>query len=352
MDMKSFIDDKLINMNVPMRLVRLIGTINEYKGKQDLYIQQSPQVLEGLKKVAIIESTKSSNEIEGIMIQTKRLEDIINKGKPINHGSRSEGEIMGYKEVLDIVYTSAEHILIKPSYILQLHRDLYKFVASEGGHWKNADNVIQETLPDGSKNIRFKPVSAFETPMAMDELCNRMNQSMKSNDIDPLILTCAFVLDFLCIHPFNDGNGRMARILTILLLYKFGHEVGRFISLEKVIEKTKEEYYSTLRHSSQRWHESEHDIMPWVEYMLGVIVAAYKEFEQRVGTVVDSRGSKSERVENTVAHIVGAFTKDDLRRLCPYVGESTINRVLAKLKDEGKIYVTGKGRSASWIRTT
>jgi len=348
--MKSFLNEKLNNMNVPMRIVRLIGIINEYKGKQDLYSQQSPQILEGLKKVAIIESTKASNEIEGIKIQQKRLEDIINKGKPINRENRSEGEIMGYKEVLETVHTSAEHIPIKPTYILQLHRDLYKFVASEGGHWKNADNVIQETLPDGTKNVRFKPTSAFETPAAMEQLCNIISERIKENDVDPLIMTSAFILDFLCIHPFNDGNGRMARILTLLLLYKLGYEVGRFISLEKIIEQTKEEYYHTLYQSSQNWHEGDHDLLPWTEYLLGIIVAAYREFEERVGVSDDSRGSKSERLENAINHIIGEFTKDDIRRLCPDVGESTINRVLAKLKEEGKIDVKGKGRNASWIR--
>jgi len=333
-----------------MRVVRLIGTINEYKGKQDLYSQQSPQILEGLKKVAIIESTKASNEIEGIKIQHKRLEDIINNGKPINQEDRSEGEIMGYKEVLELVHTSAEYIPIKPSHILQLHRDLYKFVASEGGRWKNADNVIQETLPDGTKNIRFEPTSAFATPAAMEELCNVINESIKANDIDPLILTSAFILDFLCIHPFNDGNGRLARILTLLLLYKFGYEVGRFISLEKIIEQTKEEYYNTLYQSSQNWHEAKHDLLPWTEYFLGVVLAAYREFEKRVGSVKDSRGRKSERIENAINYIIGEFNKEDIRKLCPDVGESTINRVLAKLKEEGKIDVTTKGRNASWVR--
>ena len=211
-------------MNVPMRVVRLVGTINEYKGKQELYRQQSPQLLEGLKKVA--------------------------------------------------------------------------------------------------------------------------------NDIDPLILTSAFILDFLSIHPFNDGNGRMARILTLLLLYKFGYEVGRFISLEKIIEQTKEQYYSTLHQSSEGWHEGEHNLLPWTEYFLGIIIAAYRDFEERVGVVDDTRGSKSERIENTISHIVGEFTKDDVRRLCPDVGESTINRALSKLKEEGKIDVTGKGRNASWVRIT
>ncbi|MDF2505545.1 Fic family protein [Clostridium sp.] len=348
--MNSFLNNKLNSIHVPMRIIRLLSKINEYKGKQDLYRQQSPQILESLKNVAIIESTKASNEIEGITIHYKRLEDIINRGEPINLENRSEGEIMGYKEVLDLIHTSAEHIPLNPNVILQLHTGLYKFVATEGGKWKNSDNFIQETLPNGSKFIRFQPVNAFKTPDAMEQLLTLTNESIKTDDIDPLILIGAFILDFLCIHPFNDGNGRMARLLTLLLLYKFGYEVGRFISLEKIIEKNKEEYYNTLYQSSQKWHEGEHDLIPWLEYILGVIVSAYKEFEVRVGNIGDSKGSKGDRVENSINHIIGAFTKEDIRKVCPDVGESTINRVLAKLKEEKKIEVTGKGRSAKWIK--
>lgn len=346
--MNSFLNDRLLNMNVPMRIVRLIGKINEYKGKQDLYNQQSPQILESLKKVAVIESTKASNEIEGIKIEYKRLHDIINKGKPVNLENRSEGEIMGYKEVLNLIHTSAAHIPLKPSVILQLHGELYKFVPTEGGHWKSSDNFIQETLPDGSKFMRFKPVSAFMTPDAIEKLCNLTNESIKNNEIDPLILTGAFVLDFLCIHPFDDGNGMMSRLLTLLLLYKFGYEVGRFISLEKIIEKNKEEYYNTLYLSSQKWHSSEHILLPWIEYMLGVIVSAYREFENRVGNLENTKGSKSYRVENSINHFIGPFTKNDIRKACPDVGESTINRVLSKLREENIITVTGKGRNAKW----
>lgn len=348
--MNSFFNSKLNNMHIPMNIIRLLGKINEYKGKQHLYSQQSPQILESLKNVAIIESTKASNEIEGITIKYKRLEDIINKGKPVNLENRSEGEIMGYKEVLELIHTSAENIPLSSNVVLQLHRELYKFIATEGGSWKNSDNFIQETLPNGNKAIRFKPVDAFKTPDAMEELFALLNESIKADDIDPLILIGAFILDFLCIHPFNDGNGRMARLLTLLLLYKFGYEVGRFISLEKIIERNKEEYYNTLYKSSQKWHEGEHDLIPWLEYLLGVIIFAYKEFEVRVGNIEDSKGSKGDRVENSINHIIGAFTKEDIRKSCPDVGESTINRVLSKLKEEKKIQVTGKGRNAKWIK--
>ena len=346
--MNSFLNGRLLNMNVPMRIVRLIGKINEYKGKQDLYNQQSPQILESLKKVAVIESTRASNEIEGIKIEYKRLKDIINKEKPINLENRSEGEIMGYKEVLNLIHTSAVHIPLKPNVILQLHGELYKFVSTEGGHWKSSDNFIQETLPDGRKFVRFKPVSALCTPDAVEQLCDLTNECIKNNEVDPLILTCAFILDFLCIHPFDNGNGRMSRLLTLLLLYKFGYEVGRFISLEKIIEKNKEEYYKTLYLSSQKWHSCEHVLLPWIEYLLGVIISAYREFEARVGDIKNTRGSKGYRVENSINHFIGSFTKNDIRKACPDVGESTINRVLSKLREENKITVTGKGRNAKW----
>ena len=325
--MNSFLNNKLDDMVVPMRIVCLLSKIYEYKGRQDLYNKQSPQILASLKNLAVIESTKASNEIEGIRIHYKRLQDIINIDKPINSENRSEGEIMGYKEVLDLIHTSAEHIPLKSNVILKLHRELYKFIPTEGGNWKNSDNFIQETLPNGNKFIRFQPVSAFKTPDAIEQLIIITNESIESNNIDPLILISAFILDFLCIHPFNDGNGRMARLLTLLLLYKFRYEVGRFISLEKIIEKNKEEYYNTLYKSSQEWHEGNHDLIPWLEYVLGIILSAYKEFEVRVGKIEDSKGGKGDRVENSINHIIGQFSKEDIRKTCPDVGESTINRV-------------------------
>lgn len=348
-NIRSFENDKLNNMNVPMRIVRLISKINEYKGKQDLYNQQSPQILNTLKEVAIIHSTKASNEIEGIKIQEKRLIEIL-KNKDLDLRDRSESEIIGYKNVLDTIHSSAEYIPINTNYILQFHRDLYRFHPRDGGRWKNGENVISEKLPDGTEFIRFKPVSSFETPEMMNSLCQYLNKNIKEHEVEPLILIAAFILDFLCIHPFNDGNGRMARLLTLLLLYKFDYEVGRFISLEKIVEETKEMYYKTLYESSQNWHEGNHDITPWLEYFLGIVVAAYKDFEDRVGVIDNHKGNKGGRVENTIENIIGEFTKDDLRIKCPDVGDSTINRVLAKLRDEDKIELVGTGRNAKWIR--
>jgi Fic family protein len=338
----------LENISVPMKIVRLISSINEYKGKQQLYKQQSPQMLEKLKDIAVIQSTKASNSIEGIIITDKRLKDIVNKD--LSPKDRSEGEIAGYKDVLQTVHSSYEYIPINCNTILQLHRDLYKFLPGWGGKWKTQDNVIEEILPNGSRYIRFKPTSSFETPMAMEELCGSLRSEMVTERIDPLILIGVFILDFLCIHPFNDGNGRMARLLTTLLLYKFEYEVGRFISLEKIIEESKESYYETLNGSSKHWHEGNNNIFIWLEYFLGMILGAYKEFESRVGILDSQVGNKASRVEKTIEHILGQFTKEDIRQKCPHVGESTINRVLKKLKAEEKIASTGKGRNAKWIK--
>lgn len=344
----QMLKNKNINkMNVPMRIVRLISKINEYKGKQQLYLQQSPQVLNGLKEVAIIQSTTASNRLEGVVAKKHRLEKIF-KDEKLEFKDRSEGEIAGYKDVLNTIHSSFNAIPISANILLQLHRDLYKYIPSEGGHWKIADNQITEELPDGETFIRFDPVSAFETPSAMEQLCNMFNSYVKENEVEPLILIADFILDFLCVHPFSDGNGRISRLLTILLLYKFEYEVGRFISLEKIIEESKESYYKTLYESSLNWHEGKHESLIWTEYFLGVMLSAYKEFELRVGMISNKKGNKSERIKAAVEQTKGEFTKEDIRKFCPDIGESTINRVLAKLKEENKISPVSRGRSAKW----
>jgi Fic family protein len=344
--MMSFRNEKLKKMSVPMNIVRIISKINEYKGRQDLYYQQSPEIIKTLKEVAIIQSTRASNSIEGIRINDRRLQDIMDeKVQPQN---RPEEEIAGYRDVLFTIHSSYDSIPVTSSVIRQLHRDLYKFSPFHGGSLKNGDNIIQETSPSGEKRVRFRPVSAFETSNAMDELCSLFNDPEHQNEVDPLIMTCVFVFDFLCIHPFDDGNGRMARLLTLLLLYKSGYEVGRFISIEKIIEESKESYYETLEKSSQHWHEGQHNLFPWLEYMLGVIIAAYKEFESRVDIIDNSSGNKGERVIEAIAHFVSDFTKSDIRKACPDVGDSTINRALEKLKKEGRIERISAGRDAQW----
>lgn len=344
--MRNYDYSSLKELRTPMETVRLISKINEYKGKQDLYKKQAPQILNTLKDVAVVQSTKASNAIEGIIITDKRLKGLMeNKADPRD---RSEGEIAGYRDVLNLVHASYDGIPINPNVILQLHKGLYHYIASDGGNWKNTDNVISETLPGGEKAIRFVPVSSFETPAAMEALCLELHESMRKEDVEPLVLISVFILDFLSVHPFNDGNGRMARILTLLLLYQYNFEVGRYISLEKIIEDTKESYYETLRQSSQGWHENQNDIFPWVNYLLSTFVAAYKELESRVGLVQTGKGNKGSRIEKYIENKVGFFTKEDIRNACPDVSDSTINRVLKELKNDGLIEPTELGRSAKW----
>src|SRR6056297_3465058 len=346
--MMSFRNEKLKTEEIPMNIVKLIGKINEYKGKQNLYLDKAPQVLKKLKETAIVQSTKSSNSIEGIVITDKRLKEIMHDNTVPK--DRSEGEIAGYRDVLNTIHTSYDAIPINPNIILQFHRDLYKFVSAEGGKWKNQDNVIEEVLPNGKRYVRFKPLSAAETPKAMEELCDYLNRVMKEETIEPLILIGAFVLDFLSVHPFNDGNGRMSRLLTLLLLYKFDYKVGRYISLERVIEESKSSYYDTLNKSSIGWHDGNHNLFIWLDYFLGTLLAAYKEFEDRVRLVRNKRGNKSYRVEQAIKSTLGTFEKEDIRNACPDVSESTINRVFKKLKEKEVIELLGKGRNAKWKR--
>ncbi|MDK2562958.1 Fic family protein [Romboutsia sedimentorum] len=344
--MKSIEYNKLQNIALPMNIVRLLTAINEYKGKQDLYKQQSPQILNTLKEVSVIQSTESSNRIEGIYTSNKRLSEIMsNKVEPRD---RSESEIAGYRDVLNTIHSAYDAIPINSSVILQLHRDLYKFSPGTGGSYKNSNNIIEEILQDGSKFIRFKPVDMFYTSEYMEQLCNLYNYEVSKESVEPLVLIGLFVLDFLCIHPFNDGNGRMSRLITLLLLYRSGYDVGRFISIEKIIEDSKETYYESLNKSSMLWHEGEHNINIWLEYFLGSILRSYKELEDRVGLVINTKGSKSERVEKSIEGVLGYFTKEQIRNLCPDVAQATVNRVFDKLKNDKKIEVVGSGRNAKW----
>lgn len=344
--MMTFREGRLSKLNIPMSIVRLLGEINQYKGKQDLFKQQSPQMLDALKQVAVVQSTEASNAIEGITIQANRLKQLMDD--ITTPRDRSEGEIAGYRDVLVTIHASSKDISLTPGVIKQLHRDLYKFTSAQGGAWKPSDNTIGEIRPDGTQIARFNPVAAYLTPAAMDELCELIKREVDGQQTDPLILTGAFILDFLCIHPFFDGNGRMARLLTLLLLYQFDYEVGRYISLEKIIEKTKESYYETLYISSQGWHEGEHNLFPWLEYFLGILLAAYREFEERVGKTASYKGSKSERIKEAIEHFIGDFAISDIERVCPDISRPTVYRALKELKEQGYIKVIEVGRNARW----
>ncbi|GIM48534.1 cell division protein Fic [Collibacillus ludicampi] len=345
--MMSFRNQYLQNLSYTGSTVKLIARIHEYKGKEALFQRQKPEVLEALRQVAIIQSTESSNRIEGITISTNRLERLLKER--LAPENRSEAEIAGYREVLDTIHSSYEHIRLTPNVILQLHRDLMELATGAGGRWKLTDNDIREKLPNGQERIRFTPVPAWKTAEAVEELCRQYNIERDRGEVDDLILIAAFVLDFLCIHPFSDGNGRMARLLTLLLLYQAGYIIGRYISLEKVIEDTKEQYYETLEISSQGWHEGKHNIKPWLDYFLMMILNAYKRFEERAGIVTsDKRGWKQERVRTVVEHMIADFTVSDVEERCPGISRPTITKVLNEMGKEGVIECIERGRNARW----
>ena len=345
----SLRDNRLVREPIPMSIVRLVGRVDEFKGRQQLYFQQSPQILESLRRVAIIQSTESSNRIEGIEIPHRQLRAIVEEN--LSPSNRSQGEVAGYRDVLATIHASYPHIPVTPNVILQLHRDLHKYVATEGGKWKIADNTIDQIMPDGTHVVRFSPVSVALTPQAMDELCSARQQYDDAQDVASLLLTASFVLDFLCIHPFLDGNGRIARLLTLLLLYQSGYEVGRFISLERVIEDSRDSYYDALYESSQGWHEGKHSLLPWWEYFLGVMVAAYDEFESRVGKVSAGRGAKSGLVRQMVERTIGDFSISELLNICPGVSRPLVRQVLKQMRSEGLIVCTGLGVQARWRKT-
>ncbi|WP_068469570.1 Fic family protein [Candidatus Protochlamydia phocaeensis] len=324
-----------------------LRTIGEYRGKQVLYFKQAPEILKNLQQVAVIESSESSNRLEGITAPHSRIADLVIKNSsPID---RSEQEIAGYRDALNLIHQSGVHMRFSLNVILQLHSWLYRYLPHQGGQWKLTDNQILEIHPDGRKRIRFTPTTAFETPQAMEELVRRYDASIQAWGKEPLIILPLTILDFLCIHPFSDGNGRTARLLTLLLLYHFDYQVGRYISLERIFEESKDSYYQTLERSSKGWHEGEHDVMPWMTYFWGVLLRAYGEFEARVGTLKTGQGSKNAYIRQTVESMIGPFAISDIERACPAVSRDTIRLVLRQLRDESVIIPQGKGRGAKWI---
>lgn len=330
-------------------IVQMVGSIHEHKGKQELFLEANIDELKTLLEVALIQSTGASNRIEGIFTSDKRLEELVSqKAEPRN---RSEQEIAGYREVLATIHESYEYITPRPNIILQLHRDLYSYCQGNiGGTYKNSDNVIAETDAGGHQKARFIPVPAFQTAEAIDELCARFLEAWEANLIDKLILIPMFILDFLCIHPFNDGNGRMSRLLTLLLFYKAGYIVGKYVSMEMLIEKTKETYYEALQASSVGWHEGENSYEPFVKYYLGIMLKAYNEFENRVEHLKYHNLSKPDRIKAVIDNKVGKITKKEIMELCPDISKVTVERTLTDLVKSGYITKVGAGPSTGYVR--
>jgi Fic family protein len=334
---------------VPAAIARTLGAIDMARGREDAFRMQRPQVLEALVDVARIQSTEASNAIEDVVAPRKRIEALVEqKTAPRN---RSEAEIAGYRAALDLIHEQARDIPFRPSVVEQLHRDLYQFTAVPAGRWKTTENAIEEELPDGTKRVRVRTVAAAETPAAMDELHLAFLRSRDAGEHHPLLLIGCYAFDFLAVHPFRDGNGRMARLLTLLLLYQSGYGVGRYISLERLINDARDGYYSSLQAAGIGWHSDEHTIWPWLEYFLGILLAAYREFEDRVGVLSDGRGAKTASIERFVRdRLSDEFTIADVREAALGASDSLIGKVLARLRDEGVIEPLGIGRSARWRR--
>ena len=323
-------------------IISLLTAVHEYKGEQRLIAERYADILADLVDLARIQSTESSNKIEGIYTSDERLKKIVlDKTMPRN---RNEQEIAGYRDVLNTIHENFDFIPIRSTLLLQLHRDLYKFQgAGSGGAFKSVDNTIEEIDENGNTRVRFQPVPAWETPEAVNQLCAAYKQVLEEPNVDPLLIMPMFILDFLCIHPFRDGNGRMSRLLTLLLLYQAGYYVGKYISIEKLIERTKESYYEELQASSMGWHEEENDYAPFVKYFLGVVVASYREFFERTKLITSVKMSKPERIAEEIRNHIGTITKAELVEQVPDVSQTTVQRTLTELTKQGKILKLGAG---------
>lgn len=346
--MREFNYKKLLNLNIPASVYKLIAGIYEYKGKQELYVANFSDVLEKMVEVAKIQSTKSSNAIEGISTNDTRLEDLMNKKtEPRN---RNEEEIYGYREVLDIIHDNYDNIEITKNNILTLHNKLYSYSGERHkGKFKTLDNSIIEVNARGEKKVRFQPVTALETEKYIDEMLRAYDEAVAVN-VPPLLLIPTFVHDFLCIHPFSDGNGRMSRLLTLLLLYKNDFFVGKYISLEMIIEDTKDIYYEELQASSKDWHDGTNDELPFIKYMLSVIYKGYSECDERFKLIGEKELTSPDRVMKVFENSLEPLSKSDIVLLCPDISQRSIERALKELKDRKLIEQLGNGRSTKYIK--
>lgn len=326
----------------------LIAAIYKEAGKQELYLKQRPEELEKLVEIAKIQSTEASNAIEGIVTTNARIKQLVaEKTIPKN---KDEQEIAGYRDVLGIIHESFDAIPISTNYILQLHKILYSHMNNPvAGKTKTVQNYISTTYPDGRVETLFTPLDPFETPTALEIICNEYNRVIGNFEVEPLIAIPIFIHDFLCIHPFNDGNGRMSRLLTTLLLYRSGFYVGKYISLEAKIAKNKDLYYDALSKSQIGWHEGEEDAVPFIKYLLGTILAAYKDFEDRFA-LVETKLSALEIVRRASMNKIGRFNKQDIREQCPSLSVSSIEGGLRKLIELGELKREGSGKSICYYR--
>ncbi len=346
--MREFNYSQIRNQKWDSELLSLIAAIYKEAGKQELYLKQRPQELEKLVEIAKIQSTEASNAIEGIVTTSTRIRQLVEE-KTTPH-NRDEQEIAGYRDALNIIHESFDAIPVTQNYILQLHKIMYSHMNNPmAGRTKNVQNYITATYPDGHTEILFTPLEPYETPEALDRICGEFNKVIGNMELEPLIAIPVFIHDFLCIHPFNDGNGRMSRLLTSLLLYRCGFYVGRYISLEAKIAKNKDLYYSALRESQTGWHEGTEDAVPFIKYILGTVLAAYKDFEDRFA-LVEIKRTALETVRMASQSKIGRFTKQDIRELCPSLSLSAIESALRKMVDDGELKREGSGKNICYYR--
>ncbi|QIW62186.1 Fic family protein [Mycoplasmopsis gallinacea] len=346
--MRIFNYSKLKEKKWDLDVLSLVADIYRYQGKQEFYLKEKNDELNKLIEIAKIQSTESSNEIEGIVTTKSRLKQIVEeKTTPKN---RDEKEIAGYRDALNIIHNNFDIIPISKNYILQLHKILFSHLENgSGGKTKSSDNVIVANYPDGRSEVLFTPLFAFETPETLERICFEYNKVIGNAEVNPLIAIPVFIHDFLCIHPFNDGNGRISRLLTTLLLYQNGFYVGKYISLEAIIAKDKDYYYNSLNKSGVNWYEGNEDPTPFIKYLLGTVLSAYKSFEDRF-TIVEGKMPAVEMVRKAVMQKIGRFTKQDIRELCPSLSISSIEGSLRKLVNQGDIKREGVGKSTTYFR--
>ena len=343
--MLSLDPKKLAASSIPIGTGWLLGSCMEARGKQDLWIRQKPEVLQVLHEQAIVQSVESSNRIEGVTIPAERLRPVVlGKAKPRD---RSEEELAGYRQALDWIFSRKRQVSITPAVIQRLHTLAQYGFSGDAGEWKKQNNEIVEILPGGERRVRFIPTLAKDTPKMMERLCRNYREACDDERVPALLVVATFVFDLLCIHPFRDGNGRVSRLATTLLLQSHGFQVGRYISLERLVEESKEDYYGVLAACSQGWHEGQNEIVPWWNYFLSVLRLGYKEFERQVVSV-EARPAKTDLVRQTILSQVEQFTLGDLAAQLPAASPQLIKKVLAELKKQGKISLVGRGRGARW----
>ena len=329
-------------------ILGLVAAVYKEAGKQELYLKQRPEELEKLVEIAKVQSTEASNAIEGIVTTNTRIRQLVEeKTTPRN---RDEQEIAGYRDVLNLIHENFDAIPITQNYILQLHKIFYSHMNNPmAGRTKNVQNYISATYPDGHVDTLFTPLAPYETPEALDRICEEYNRVIGNMEVEPLIVITVFIHDFLCIHPFNDGNGRMSRLLTTLLLYRSGFYVGKYISLEAKIAKNKDLYYDVLRQAQIGWHEGTEDVVPFIKYLLGIILSACKDFADRFA-LVETKLPALETVRRATMEKVGRFTKQDIRELCPSLSISSIEGALRKLVAAGELKREGAGKNICYYR--